>query len=97
MPLQAPTETAAEETASVVDSIDLIGRYYRGTICKLHMSPERGRVRSATSREIPFVFQHVVVRGGGRRFEDLRDGLQVGYDVSWTSRGLRVSTIWIPE
>lgn len=87
----------ADEELAVIDPAGLIGQYYRGTVCKLHMSPERGRVRAASGREIPFVFQHVVMCGDRRRFDDLRDGLIVGYDVSWTSRGLRVSTIWIPE
>jgi hypothetical protein len=35
--------------------------------------------------------------GPHRRFEDLRDGLDVGFDVSWTSKGLRVSDIRIPD
>lgn len=78
-------------------AIDTIGKYYRGTIQKLHRSPERGVVRSGTGREIPFLFTHVDMRGERRRFVDLRDGLVVGYDVSWTGKGLRVSTIWVPD
>lgn len=96
MPPQATTESEADEGPSVLDTIALIGRFYRGTVCKLHLSPERGRVRSARGREIPFVFQHVVLSGQGTRFADLREGQTVGYDVSWTSRGLRVNRIWIP-
>ena len=33
----------------------------------------------------------------GTRFEDLREGLVIGYDVSWTSRGRLVSVIRIPD
>lgn len=84
-----------EEAGAV--AIETIGQYYRGTIRKLHRSPERGVVRAATGREIPFIFAHVDMRGDRRRFDELRDGLVVGYDVSWTGKGLRVSTIWIPE
>jgi len=93
-----PAATDPEDDAPcVLDTLALIGRFYRGTIRKLHLSPERGKVRNERGREIPFVFQHVDMRGSKRRFEDLRDGLTVGYDVSWTSRGLRVSAIWIPD
>lgn len=86
-----------DDELPVVDTIEQIGHYYRGTVHDLHRSPERGRVRSASGRDIPFVFQHVTMKGGGRQFDDLREGLIVGYDVSWTARGLRVSTIWIPD
>jgi hypothetical protein len=81
----------AEE--SVLESIDKIGNFYRGTICKLHRSPERGKVRGASGREIPFTFAHVTMAGTRRRFQDLREGLQVGYDLGWTSKGVRVHLI----
>ncbi len=32
----------------------------------------------------------------GRRIEDLVEGMEVGFDVGWTSRGLRVTKIKIP-
>lgn len=95
-PATTERDREPDEELAIFDPANLVGQYYRGTVCKLHMSPERGRVRSASGREIPFVFQHVVMRGDRRRFDDLREGLTVGYDVSWTARGLRVSTIWIP-
>jgi hypothetical protein len=93
------TETAApvDDELPVVATIEQIGHYYRGTVHDLHRSPERGRVHSASGRDIPFVFQHVTLKGAGRHFDDLREGLVVGYDVSWTARGLRVCTIWIPD
>jgi hypothetical protein len=85
-----------EDEDLVLDRIDKLGNYYRGTICKLHRSPERGKVRSATGREVAFVFAHVIMSGSLRRFEDLREGMEVGYDVGWTSKGLRVHVIWTP-
>jgi hypothetical protein len=72
-------------------------RFYRGTIVKLHRGSERGVIRSASGREVQFKFLHVTMLGPYRRFTDLREGLEVGYDVSWTSRGLRVSVIRIPS
>ena len=68
-------------------------RFYRGTIQKLFRGAERGIIRNASGREIPFTFALVTMVGPQRRFEDLHEGLAVGYDVSWTSKGLRVSVI----
>jgi hypothetical protein len=86
-----------EPEESVAASADTIGNFYRGVVCKLHRSPERGRIRTANGREIPFQFLHVTMIGVARRFSDLREGLVVGYDVSWTAKGLRVSSIWVPD
>lgn len=91
------TDYANEDEPLLVDRIDKIGNFYRGNICKLHRSPERGKVRTASGREIPFMFVHVIMAGSHRRFRDLRDGMEVGYDVGWTSKGLRVHVIWVPE
>jgi hypothetical protein len=52
-----------------------------------------GIVRSATGREIPFAAAHVIVTGPLHRFEDLREGMSVGFDVGWTSKGLRVTVL----
>jgi hypothetical protein len=68
-------------------------RYYQGRIRRLFRGSETGVVRSATGREIPFEFQHVVMYGPVRDFADLREGLAVGFDVGWTSRGLRVTAL----
>ncbi len=72
-------------------------KFYRGTIYTLHRGAQRGTIRSANGREIPFIFVHVTMLGRHRRFEDLHEGVQVGYDVSWTSRGLRGRGIKIPD
>src|SRR5262245_4240314 len=88
---------AGETEVSVAAGAATIGNFYRGMVCKLHRSPERGRIRTANGREIPFQFLHVTMVGTQRRFGDLREGMTVGYDVSWTAKGLRVSVIRIPE
>jgi hypothetical protein len=69
--------------------------FYRGTVQKLYRGAERGVIRAASGRDIPFTFAQVTMVGPHQRFEDLREGLDVGYDVSWTSHGLRVSVIRI--
>ncbi len=70
-------------------------KFYHGTVAKLYRGAERGVIRAPSGREIPFTFAHVTMIGTRRRFEDLREGLDVGYDVSWTSKGLRVNVIRI--
>lgn len=71
--------------------------FYRGTVIRLFPGAGAGVVRSAASgREIPFVLEHVELSGRARddgRLE-LREGMEVGYDVGWTSRGLRVTRIF---
>ncbi|MBP1686778.1 MAG: hypothetical protein H6Q33_2921 [Deltaproteobacteria bacterium] len=71
--------------------------FYHGIVCALQRGAQRGTIRSASGREIPFVFAHVTMLGSRRRFEDLYEGLPVGFDVSWTSKGLRVCVIRIPD
>lgn len=70
--------------------------YYRGTIQRLRRGTEAGVVRSQSGRETVFVFRHVEMRGELRRFSDLREGMEVGFDVGWTSSGLRVTVIHAP-
>jgi hypothetical protein len=68
-------------------------RFYAGTIKKLYVGAGMGVVRSATGREIPFAAAHVILVGPLRRFEELREGMPVGFDVGWTDKGLRVTVL----
>jgi len=71
--------------------------FYRGTLIRLSRGGGAGVVRSAhDGREIPFEREHVLVLGGGSEGTppDLREGMAVGYDVGWTSRGLRVTKLF---
>ncbi len=72
-------------------------RYYQGRIKRLLRGSETGVVRSATGREVSFEFRHVIMRGPLRHFEDLREGMAVGFDVGWTSSGLRVTVLRAEE
>ncbi|MBX3027706.1 hypothetical protein KF840_22655 [bacterium] len=67
--------------------------FYVGTIRRLFPSAGLGMVRSDSGREIPFAAAHVIISGTVRRFEELREGMRVGFDVGWTSRGLRVTVL----
>jgi hypothetical protein len=68
-------------------------RFYQGVIARIAWGSETGVIRSGNGREIPFVFPFVVVAGERRRVETLREGMRVGFDVGWTSHGLRVTVL----
>jgi len=72
--------------------------FYGGIIVRLDRARGRGVVRSLSGRDISFEFPFLTVIGaglGGRMpgIELLKEGDRVGFDVGWTSRGLRVTTI----
>ncbi len=52
-----------------------------------------GLVRTESGREVPFSFDMVVLVGEVKKPQDLRDGEEIGYDLGWTSNGLRVTKI----
>jgi cold shock CspA family protein len=68
--------------------------FYVGTIVRVNYAQGTGVLRSASGREIRFVAPFVELLGG-RRFRDLVEGMEVGFDVGWTSKGLRVTRIKI--
>lgn len=68
-------------------------RFYLGTIRRLFPTAGLGMVRSDSGREIPFAALHVVIGGSVQRFDQLREGMRVGFDVGWTSHGLRVTVL----
>jgi hypothetical protein len=67
--------------------------YYHGVISKLFPSNNMGLVRTESGREIPFLYQFVVITGAVKSPDDLKEGQQIGYDLGWTSNGLRVIKI----
>jgi hypothetical protein len=70
--------------------------FYHGVINKIFWSNETGVIRSDSGRDIPFVFAFVTLLGAPRQdINFLRPGMRVGFDVGWTSKGLRASVIKI--
>ena len=72
--------------------------FYQGLIVSLDRVRGHGIIRSHSGREIRFEFPFVSVTGaalGGRApgIDLLHQGDRVGFDVGWTSKGLRVTTI----
>ncbi len=74
------------------------GRFYRGVIHKISSGNETGVILSDSGKEIPFVFPFLRLIGAPRldiRF--LTEGMRVGFDVGWTSQGLRISVLKIDD
>ncbi len=67
--------------------------YHHGVISKLFPSNNMGLVRTESGREIPFSYQLVVIAGAAKGPDDLKEGQEIGYDLGWTSNGLRVIKI----
>ncbi len=91
-------EPAAAEGSPDEAQPQLVGNFYRGLIVFLDRVRGRGTIRSYSGREIHFQFPFVQVVGapiGGRApgLDRLRQGDRVGFDVGWTSKGLRVTLI----
>jgi hypothetical protein len=67
--------------------------YHHGVITKLFPSNNLGIVKTESGRELPFSYAFVILCGEAKTVQDLREGERVGYDVGWTSSGLRVTKI----
>lgn len=68
--------------------------FYRGRIARVYYGSESGTLVSDTSgREYRFKWPFVDILGPVPRIDGLREGMAVGFDVGWTSRGLRVTVI----
>lgn len=83
------------------DSERFPGNFYGGLIVLLDRARGRGVIRSRSGREIGFQFPFVSIVGapiGGRYagIDLIREGDEVGFDVGWTSHGLRVTAIRPP-
>jgi hypothetical protein len=69
-------------------------RYYSGVINRVYYGSESGTlVSDATGREYQFKRPFVEIIGPIPRIDGLREGMKVGFDLAWTSRGRRVSVI----
>jgi hypothetical protein len=78
----------------LAESLEGHGRYYRGIITRVYYGSESGTLRSeASGREYGFRYPFVEIRAAIPRVDALREGMSVGFDLGWTSRGLRVSVI----
>ena len=81
-------ERPGETSPSVRD------RYHCGVISRVYYGSESGTlVSAATGREYVFKHPFVQIIGPIPRIAALREGMEVGFDLGWTSRGVRVTVI----
>lgn len=78
------------------DLPSLEDRFYVGTIASVQPGNRTGWVRSSRGRDLPFTAAYVKFLGTAR-FDTLRPGLRIGFDVGRSSRGLCVTTIRVYE
>jgi cold shock CspA family protein len=72
--------------------------FYHGVISKIFWRNETGVIHSDSGKDISFAFPFVTLLGAPRQdIRFLREGMRVGFDVSRTPKGLRVSIIKIYE
>ena len=52
-----------------------------------------GFVRTEGGHEVPFSYELVILLGDVQKPGELKEGMEVGYDLTWTSKGQRVCKI----
>lgn len=67
--------------------------YHQGVITKLFPSNSTGVVQTESGRELTFSYDLVILCGEARSPLDLKVGEAIGYDLGWTSKGLRITKI----
>jgi hypothetical protein len=67
--------------------------FHQGVITKLFPSNNTGVVRTENGRELTFSYDLVIISGEAKSALDLNVGEQVGYDLGWTSSGLRITKL----
>lgn len=67
--------------------------YHQGVITKLFPSNNTGVVRTESGRELTFTYDLVLLRGEVKSALELKVGEPVGYDLGWTSSGLKITKI----
>ena len=67
--------------------------FHHGVITKLFPTNNMGFVRTEGGHEVPFSYELVILLGDVQKPGELKEGMEVGYDLTWTSKGLRISKI----
>ena len=67
--------------------------FHQGVITKLFPSNNTGVVRTESGRELTFSYELVILCGEAKSPLDLKVGQPVGYDLGWTSNGLRITKL----
>jgi hypothetical protein len=88
---------SADDTADSPGAAAPRERFYQGTIVRLYPGTERGILHTGNGRDVLFVAADVRILGTSGGFAAIREGMRVGFDLGWTSRGMRVTVIRVPD
>jgi hypothetical protein len=89
LPLPLAEEPLVRRREVTVDEGDL---FRKGDVSAYYVQQRRGFIRNERGSLIPFLLDEITLLGDAR---DLEAGLRVGYDVSRTSHGARVTRMKI--
>ena len=67
--------------------------FHQGVITKLFPSNNTGVVRTESGRELTFSYDLVILVGYVKSPLELKVGDSIGYDLGWTSNGLRITKL----
>src|SRR3990170_5162068 len=81
------------ETNNHPRTIDPNDQYHHGIVTKLFPSNNTGVVRTESGRELTFSYELVILVGEAKSPFELKVGEPVGYDLGWTSNGLRITKL----
>lgn len=86
------------DDAAAPRGADVLEKYHRGVVTRVYYGSGTGTLRShETGREYRFKASLVEIRGPIPRIDGLREGMEVGFDLSVTSSGQWVSLIRVPD
>lgn len=77
----------------LVDPERIEGRYYRGRIVRFNPRTGYGFVATPSGSHLFFYLDQVRLEGENASKREVQAGRLVGFDVGWTSRGLRISKL----
>lgn len=80
---------------SLVDSVKIDGKYYRGRIARFNPRTGYGFVETPKGEHIFFYADQIRFEGESTKKSDIKPGQLVGFDVGWTDRGLRICKLKI--
>lgn len=78
------------EAAPVVDEDDL---FPKGTVVDFYPKQGIGRIKTDRNGVLEFSLGQVELIGEKARALNIAAGARIGFDVSWTSKGLKISKI----
>ena len=91
------TDDGADAPAPIPDSLAAGGdprrRFHQGMIVRFRPGSRTGVLRTGNGREIDFALRDLRLLGVEGEVGSLHEGTVVGFDLGWTSRGVRVTML----